>query len=117
MSNDEPTRGESKMASVTTLLFLPVLLVTCFFFGIKFYELVRVARFDPEGAFAVTPIINYLLAGFGFLCLLGWATLNGMFHDVEQPKRTMLENEERLDALERERAERERAGRDTKGLR
>jgi hypothetical protein len=59
--------------------------------------------------------VNYLLAGIGFLCLLGWATLNGMFHDVEQPKRTMLENEERLDALEREGAEQKGASRDKKG--
>jgi hypothetical protein len=95
-------RGASRLANLTTLLFVPILLVTCFFFGIKFYELIRVARLEHDGAFAITPIINYLLAGLGFLCLLGWAALNGMFRDIEQPKHTMLENEERLDALERE---------------
>ena len=57
-----------------------------------------VAMYDPNGAFAVTPIVNYLLAGLGFLCMLGWAACNGMFHDIEQPKRTMLETEQQLDA-------------------
>ena len=50
-----------------------------------------------EGAFAISPIVNYLLASFGFLLLFGWAALGGMFHDIEQPKYTMLENEARLD--------------------
>ena len=83
-----------------TLMFIPVLVATCFFFGVKFYELVRVAIYEPDGAFAVTPIVNYLLAGLGFLCMLGWATYNGMFRDIERPKITMLENEARLDAAE-----------------
>jgi hypothetical protein len=48
----------------------------------------------------VTPVINYLLASLGFLLLFGWAAANGMFHDIEQPKRTMLEIEQQLDALE-----------------
>jgi hypothetical protein len=64
-------------------------------------QFVLVARGEPEGVFALTPIINYLLASFGFLCLLGWAASNGMFTDIELPKRTMLENELRLDADEK----------------
>ncbi len=107
--NQQP-RSASRAANLTALLFVPVLFIACFFFAVKFYELILVAKSDPDGAFAVTPIVNYLLAGFGFLCLLGWATLNGMFRDIEQPKRTMLENEERLDALERERDERDKKG-------
>ena len=50
-----------------------------------------------NGAFALTPVTNYLFASLGFLCLFGWAAANGMFHDIERPKRTMLENEQRLD--------------------
>jgi hypothetical protein len=92
---------ENRSSRIVALTFLPVLAATCYFFGIKFYELVRVATYDADGAFAVTPIVNYLLAGLGFLCMLGWATYNGMFRDIERPKITMLENEERLDALER----------------
>lgn len=63
----------------------------------KFLELVAVYRGASEGAFAVGPIVNYLLASAGFLLLFLWAALNGMFGDIESPKRTMLENEARLD--------------------
>ena len=42
--------------------------------------------------------MNYLLASFGFLLLFVWAAANGMFHDIEGPKYTMLVNEDRLDA-------------------
>lgn len=66
-------------------------------FGTKFLEFVTLFRGDAEGAFAISPILNYLLASFGFLLLFGWAALGGMFHDIEQPKYTMLENEARLD--------------------
>jgi len=66
-------------------------------FGDKFVQFVQVARGEPDGVFALTPIINYLLASFGFLCLIGWAATNGMFHDIERPKLTMLENEQQLD--------------------
>ena len=69
-------------------------------FGTKFFELVQVCRGDPEGAFAITPILNYLLASAGFLLLLGWGALNGMFHDIEAPKYTMLRNEQMLDEIE-----------------
>lgn len=73
-------------------------LAPCFFgFGSKFIELVHVFRGDAEGAFAVAPMVNYLLATAGFLFLLGWAAANGMFHNIEQPKKEMLQNEAYLD--------------------
>lgn len=73
----------------------------CFFgFGTKFIELIHVFRGDPEGAFAVAPIVNYLLATTGFLFMLGWATANGMFHNIEQPKYDMLKREAELDQLD-----------------
>lgn len=99
-----------KSSTIVMWLFVPITIGAGFFFGVKFYELVRVAAYEPDGAFAVTPIVNYLLAGLGFLCMLGWAAYNGMFHDIERPKITMLENEERLDALENA-----RDGRNLKG--
>jgi hypothetical protein len=34
------------------------------------------------------------------MCLMVWAALNGMFHDIERPKRTMLETEAWLDRTE-----------------
>jgi hypothetical protein len=83
-------------------LMYALILVPCLYgFGGKFLELVHVLRDRPEGAFAVAPIVNYLLATTGFLFLLGWAAANGMFRDVERPKTAMLENESRLDAAER----------------
>lgn len=80
-----------------------VILGFCFFgFGSKFIELVRLVTSDnsaaQEGIFAVAPLVNYLLASAGFLCLLGWATIHGMFRDIERPKDTMLEVNARLDA-------------------
>jgi hypothetical protein len=70
----------------------------CFLgFGSKFVELVHVFQGDAEGAFAVAPIVNYLLATSGFLFLLGWAAVNGMFHNIEQPKQDMLQNDAYLD--------------------
>jgi hypothetical protein len=52
-----------------------------------------------EGAFALVPILNYLLVSFGFLLLFGGAILHGMFRDIERPKFNMLENETILDAM------------------
>ncbi len=91
-------RGESSVSIITAIVFVPIVFAAGSFFCLKFYDLVLIARYDPNGAFAVTPIVNYLLAGLGFLCMLGWAACNGMFHDIEQPKRTMLEIERQLDA-------------------
>lgn len=71
-----------------------------FGFGTKFYELIRVFQGDSSGAFAITPILNYLLAGAGFVALFAWAAKNGMFRDIECPKHQMLENERRLDGGE-----------------
>jgi hypothetical protein len=71
-------------------------------FGHKFLALVRLSLDAKEGAdaaFAVAPVVNYLLASIGFLFLVGWAATHGMFHDIEGPKYTMLETEARLDAL------------------
>jgi hypothetical protein len=71
-----------------------------FGFGTKFYELIRVFQGDASGAFAVTPIVNYLLAGCGFVLLFGWAARNGMLRDIERPKFHMLDNERLLDGSE-----------------
>jgi hypothetical protein len=81
-----------------TLVFALVILIPCLYgFGRKFAELVALVRGDVDGAFAITPVMNYLLASVGFFFLFCWAIAHGMFHDIEQPKRTMLENERMLD--------------------
>jgi formate hydrogenlyase subunit 3/multisubunit Na+/H+ antiporter MnhD subunit len=76
------------------LILLPALLG----FSRKFYAFLMEAWGSEDGAFAVAPVINYLLASLGFLLMLGWAIFHGMFRDIEQPKRTMLEIEGELDA-------------------
>jgi hypothetical protein len=52
-----------------------------------------------EGAFALVPILNYLLVTLGFLFLFVWWVMSGAFRDLERPKYNMLENETILDAL------------------
>jgi hypothetical protein len=81
-----------------TLMALAVLVPSLYGFGTKFFEFIALYRGEPDGAFAIAPILNYLLASSGFLLLFGWAMLNGMFRDIEAPKHAMLENEARLDA-------------------
>jgi hypothetical protein len=82
---------------ITLLLAVLILLPSGYGFVGKFVELVHVLRGEPGGAFAVAPIMNYLLASLGFLCLLLWAASHGMFRDIERPKHEMLEHEALLD--------------------
>ena len=91
------------MKNLVIQILSVVILGFCLFgFGSKFIELVRLVVSDDvaaqEGVFAVAPLMNYLLASAGFLCLLGWATAHGMFRDIEQPKQTMLEVNAQLDS-------------------
>lgn len=86
---------------IVQLLSVVILGFCCYGFGSKFIELVRLVVTDSdaarEGIFAVAPLTNYLLASAGFLCLLGWATVHGMFRDIERPKQTMLDINAQLD--------------------
>lgn len=95
---DRPRLTTRRARRMTILFALAVLLPSLYGFGTKFLELIEICRGDMTGAFAIAPIVNYLLASAGFLLLFGWAAANGMFQDIERPKQTMLENELRLDA-------------------
>ena len=81
----------------TPILAVVILAPACAGFTKKFLEFLALVG-DEEGAFAVVPVLNYLLAGVGFLLLFLWAVLHGMFRDLERPKRTLLTNEALLDA-------------------
>jgi hypothetical protein len=81
---------------ITLLLAVLILIPSGYGFVGKFIELIHVYQGDPSGAFAVAPIMNYLLASLGFLCLLLWAAVRGMFRDIERPKQEMLAREELL---------------------
>ena len=90
-------RAQRRMRRIMWVMAIGILVPSLYGFGTKFLEFIALYRGDVEGAFAISPILNYLLASLGFLCLFAWAVLHGMFRDVEQPKYTMLENEQRLD--------------------
>ncbi len=101
----QETRRSDRIRNRIVLTMAVVILGFCFFgFGSKFIELVRLVKDSDsaasEGVFAVAPLVNYLLASMGFLCMLGWAAAHGMFNDIEGPKRVMLEHEEQLDRIE-----------------
>lgn len=100
VSADAPGARRSKGSRLTmifTIVFaLMVLVPSMLGFIAKFIELVAVLEGDADGVFAITPILNYLLASLGFFCMLIWATQRGMFRDIESGKCAMLDQEAEL---------------------
>ena len=94
---NRPERHPSRGRWITLAFAVIILIPSMIGFGMKFLEFMHTFQGDAEGAFAITPMVNYLLASLGFLCLLLWAAVNGMFVDMEKPKRVMLERELMLD--------------------
>jgi hypothetical protein len=74
-------------------------------FTVKYLDLLILFGSGEDGAFAIMPIMNYLLSSLGFFMLFFWAVKHGMFRDVEKVKFTMLETERTLDLLESEEKE------------
>ena len=99
--SETPTKlsgAPNRRPLVITLIFaVPILIFSGLGFFAKFLEFINTFQGETEGAFAITPMVNYLLASAGFFCLLVWATINGMFRDIEEPKHTMLEHDVELD--------------------
>lgn len=94
------TSRRSVAWSVTIVFAVLILIPSMLGFVMKFRELMALtndAGGGAEGGFAITPVVNYLLASTGFFFLLLWAAFNGMFRDLEQPKHVMLQNEMELD--------------------
>jgi hypothetical protein len=97
---DKP-RATSRAQVITTVAFALVILVPSLLaFANKFREFLLLSGGDADGVFAITPVVNYLLASLGFFCLFFWAIYRGMFRDIEAPKFTMLDNERKLDEEE-----------------
>ena len=90
-----PLRRKSRWSTV--ILAVVILVPSCLAFGKKLAELISLAQGAADGVFAITPVVNYLLASLGFFFLFCWAILNGMFSDIEDPKRSFLETERMLD--------------------
>lgn len=83
---------------MTTVIFALLILIPCFIgFGNKLREFVLLYRGQVDGVFAISPIVNYLLASLGFFFLFWWGIFNGMFAEIEQPKRDFLKQEWALD--------------------
>lgn len=90
-------RRRSVMWIVTIVFAVLILIPSMAGFVLKFLELINLTQGEADGGFAITPVVNYLFASAGFFCILLWAAVNGMFHDLEKPKYTLLENEKLLD--------------------
>jgi hypothetical protein len=103
-SEERPeSRTTARSQIITTIVFALVILVPSLIgFANKFREFILLYRGDVDGVFAITPIVNYLLASLGFFFLFCWAIGHGMFRDIERPKYTMLETERKLDEEEGE---------------
>jgi len=97
MQTKQPKHTNQLQVRITLLLAVLILIPSGYGFAGKFIELIHVFRGEPGGAFAVAPMMNYLLASLGFFCLLLWASAHGMFRDIESPKFDMLAHEEILD--------------------
>lgn len=112
--NQTQPRSPRGVMLATVILGVIILLPSMAAFVNKFYEFAHASSQNADGAYVITPIINYFLASCGFFCLLMWAAIHGMFHDIEAPKRTMLAREQDLDAEETMFTPRWAGGRDSR---
>lgn len=94
-----PRRQNRRSLWATSGFALIILIPSLYGFGGKFIEFIQLYRGDVDGIFAISPILNYLLASLGFFCLFCWAAMQGMFRDIELPKRTMLNIQNELDHI------------------
>ena len=104
MTDPDSRQNTTQRSQVVTtiILALVILIPSLLGFANKFREFIQIYRGEVDGVFAITPIVNYLLASLGFFCLFCWGIAHGMFHDIERPKYTMLETERKLDEEEGE---------------
>jgi hypothetical protein len=96
-SENRPSTTRRSQVITTIVLALVILVPSLLGFANKFREFIQIYRGEVDGVFAITPIVNYLLASLGFFFLFCWGIFHGMFRDIERPKYTMLENERKLD--------------------
>ena len=98
-SKSQPKTSPAVMTA-TVIMGILILLPSMVGFINKLFEFKNVLQGDIDGLFTLTPIANYTFASLGFFCLLIWATAQGMFHNIEGPKHTMLDREGDLDSEE-----------------
>ena len=102
VDQDRPDDPSSRANWITLVFAILILTPSMIGFVMKFAEFLHTFRDEAEGAFAITPMVNYLLASLGFLCLLLWSVANGMFREMEKPKQIMLDRDAMLDQHLRE---------------
>lgn len=108
MAGDRETGEKGRRLKRNVLIFMSIGILVPGGYGFieKFIQFIRTLATDAEGGFTIIPITNYLIVGLGMTCLLVWATAQGMFRNVEEPKYTMLQQEEMLEnALKKARTE------------
>jgi hypothetical protein len=93
-------RTQTKAIYFTAAFAILILVPSLIGFAMKFREFLALWN-DEDGAFTVVPVVNYLLATAGFFLLLCWATLHGMFRNIERPKYDMLRQEQELEEDEK----------------
>lgn len=93
----EAQRSRRRLRWIVLCLAAVILIPASIGFTTKLIQFYRTSRGDEHGGFAILPLMLYLTVSAGFLCLLLWAAFQGMFRDVEKPKFTMLETEDRLE--------------------
>ena len=97
MNTSKSQNGNRTQFIVVLVMAVLILVPSMVGFVNKFREFIVTTQDGQEGIFALTPIINYLLASMGFFCLLCWAITHGMFRNIERPKEVFLETEAMLD--------------------
>ncbi len=99
-SNHAPSegRGQTRGKAITVAVIAILIVVpAALAFINKLLTFAGTVGTDELGGAALVPMLNYLVVAAGFICLMIWAVMSGMFHDVEGPKYRMLETEEKLD--------------------
>jgi hypothetical protein len=95
-------RNPNRTQTWVTIIFGLVVFIPCALgFGNKLFELFKLSQGDTEGRFAFTPLVNYLLATLGFMCLFVWGAMRGTFHNVEDAKQRMLDDDQRIEEASR----------------
>jgi hypothetical protein len=98
ITNESVERNPNRRQMWITIIFAVVIFIPCALgFGNKLFELIKLSQTDLEGRFALTPVINYLLATLGFLCMFVWGAMRGTFHNLEGAKQRMLDDDRRID--------------------
>jgi hypothetical protein len=85
---------------VIACIALAILVPASIGFAEKLALFILAVKRDQIAGFTIIPVVNYLIVTAGMICLLLWATRQGMFRNIERPKYDMLEREEDLDRLE-----------------